>query len=281
MKFQTEHYKNLIFNKLQEIESSARSKFEENRKIVGTAFVIIDDLLPADEAKKISQSFDSNNPAWREMNSFREKKLTTKKYNEFASVLGEITFAFQDPKIIEAVGKITKLENQVGDPGLYAGGLSMMRVGDFLDPHIDNSHDQERKLYRRLNLLYYVTPEWKEEDGGHLELWDNNVKKNVTIESKFNRLVLMETHNLSWHSVSPVKKAGGHRKCVSNYYFSEVSPLGYDYFHVTSFNGRPEQTWKRAFCKVDNFLRMSLRAVKSSGFGKKDLYGNKEINSGS
>jgi hypothetical protein len=32
-----------------------------------------------------------------------------------------------------------------------------MPNGDFLNPKIDNSHSGERKLYRTLNLLYYVT----------------------------------------------------------------------------------------------------------------------------
>lgn len=272
MKFQTERYKALILERLREIKSSARQQFAENRKNVGIRFVAIDDLLPIDEAEKIHHAFDRSNPAWREMDSFREKKLTTKQYNEFDSILGEITFAFQEPEIIRLVEEITQVPDQIGDPGLYAGGLSMMRPGDFLDPHIDNSHDQNRELYRRLNLLYYVTPDWKREDGGHLELWDKLVKENVTIESRFNRLVLMETNNLSWHSVSPVKKSGGLRKCVSNYYFSKESPLGGDYFHVTSFNGRPGQHWKRSFCKIDNFLRSSLRNIKPTGFSKKDIY---------
>ena len=85
----------------------------------------------------------------------------------------------------------------------------------------------------------------------------------------------METNNLSWHSVSPVKRKDGLRKCVSNYYFSKESPLSYEYFHVTSFNGRPEQKIKRVLCKVDNFLRSSVRNIKPSGFAKKDLFETK------
>ena len=36
-----------------------------------------------------------------------------------------------------------------------------MTEGDFLNPHIDNSHDAKRERYRRLNLLYYVSPGWE------------------------------------------------------------------------------------------------------------------------
>lgn len=278
MAFETSHFKAKIFAKISEVQSQASAEFKANRTVVGTSFVAIDDFLDPKSAEKIQVAFDPSNSGWREMNSFRERKLTTKQYDRFSSILGEITFAFQDPEVVKAFEAITGIKNQVGDPGLYAGGLSMMRTGDFLDPHIDNSHDQDRKNYRRLNLLYYVTPDWKLEDGGHLELWNEDVTKSVTIESKFNRLVLMETHHLSWHSVSPVRKPNGLRKCVSNYYFSKESPLGYDYFHITAFSARPEQPVKRLVCKVDNFLRTSIRKLKPGGLGKRDLYQNDQTN---
>ena len=144
---------------------------------------------------------------------------------------------------------IKKLRNKyiwrhIPDSRLYAGGITMMTRGDFLNPHIDNSHDGERKLYRMLSLLYYVTPDWKPEYGGSLELWDDAVKKAVVIPSLFNRLVIMETNRHSWHSVNPVR-SDGWRCCVSNYYFSEHSPDGSDYFHVISFSARPDQTFRR------------------------------------
>ena len=43
----------------------------------------------------------------------------------------------------------------------------------FLNPHIDNSHDGDIRLYRALNLLYYVFPSWQRSNGGNLELWDS------------------------------------------------------------------------------------------------------------
>lgn len=107
------------------------------------------------------------------------------------------------------------------DPKLYAGGLSMMFSGDFLNPHIDNSHDGDRHRYRRLNLLYYVSPGWNLRNGGNLELWDEARIKPKTLVALENRLVVMETNKISWHSVSKVE-IDRPRCCVSNYYFSEV-----------------------------------------------------------
>lgn len=270
--FETKRFAELILNRLKSDFDNIKNEYHKNRQNFGIGYVAIDNLLPENDVQKISNAFDPQNSHWREMNSFRERKLTTKQYQQFDKTLGEITFAFQDKTVVDLISEITGIKKQVPDSQLYAGGLSMMRTDDFLDPHIDNSHDQSRKYYRRLNLLYYVTPDWKLEDGGHLELWDVNVNKPVTIESRYNRLVLMETHKLSWHSVSQVKKPNSFRKCVSNYYFSEESPNGGTYYHVTSFMARPNQPLKRLFCHVDNAARMLVRKMKPSGIGQVDVY---------
>lgn len=261
-----------ITSKLNELSPIAESEYKKNKSQYGIGFCFIDGLLPVEMALEIYRCLEPSHSAWRKMDSFRESKLTSKQFDQFAPLLKEVTFAFQDRRVIDCVEKITGIANQLPDSQLYAGGLSLMLKNDFLDPHIDNSHDQEQKSYRRLNLLYYVTPEWRPEYGGNLELWDKGVKHSVTIESAFNRLVLMETHRTSWHSVSTVVAEGKYRCCVSNYYFSKESPTGETYHHVTSFMARPNQPWKRIFCKLDNRIRQTLRSIKPDGFGRKDLY---------
>ena len=135
----------------------------------------------------------------------------------------------------------------------------------FLNPHIDNSHDKFRQRYRVLNLLYYVSPEWELANGGNLELWPDGPKgKPVTAVSKFNRLVVMITHKNSWHSVSE-NRSTKDRCCVSNYYFSKQPIGGIDYFHVTSFRGRPEQPLRDLVLHGDAWMRMALRKLFPQG----------------
>jgi hypothetical protein len=143
----------------------------------------------------------------------------------------------------------------------------MMFNGDFLNPHIDNSHDGTRTLYRRLNLLYYVSPDWVLDNGGNFELWDSSVTKQKTVLAKFNRLLVMETNKLSWHSVSKVA-IDRPRCCVSTYVFSLESPDKTDYFHVTSFLGRPEEPTRRVLGRIDNTLRQAAAVVLNTGRGR-------------
>lgn len=235
-----------------------------------TRHVAIDDLLPPDIARDFYPCFPAGEQM-RRLSSFRERKYTFKQLDQVPTQLKDITLAIQSPEVVGAVERITRIPRQVPDARLYAGGITLMAKGDFLNPHIDNSHDSDRRLYRTLNLLYYVTPDWRAEYGGSLELWDQAVRNPTVIPSRFNRLVIMETNPRSWHSVNPVRHEG-RRCCVSNYYFSQQSPEGRDYFHVTSFSARPEQKIRRWIAAADNLARMGIRRIFRKGIGKKDLY---------
>jgi Rps23 Pro-64 3,4-dihydroxylase Tpa1-like proline 4-hydroxylase len=260
----------LIVNRLEAAKTDLRDYFSRSIDDVGVRYCVLDDLLPTDIVQRIHAAFPHVEDM-RLMDSFRERKYTSKNFDKFAPLMGDITFAVQDPRVVRIVEEITGIKGQIPDSSLYAGGLSLMARGHFLGPHIDNSHEASRKYYRTLNLLYYVTPDWTLENGGNLELWDSSVRNNVTILSRFNRLVIMETNPWSWHSVNPIQ-TDQLRCCVSNYYFSPASPTGVEYFNVTSFSARPEQKALRAFTWADNKLRQIVRLVVPNGLGRKDHY---------
>jgi Rps23 Pro-64 3,4-dihydroxylase Tpa1-like proline 4-hydroxylase len=226
--------------------------------------VVIDDLLPTAQALRIRAAFPPGE-AMSIKKSLRELKYVAAQMNSYDPLLEEAVFAFQDPRVVDLIGQITGLRAPEPDSLLYAGGVSMMARGHFLNPHIDNSHDKFRRRYRVLNLLYYCSPDWRLEKGGHLELWPDGVKgRQITIESRFNRLALMITNTTSWHSVSPVRTDGG-RCCVSNYYFSTEPAEDRDYFHVTSFRGRPEQPLRDLLLRADIAVRMGIRRLFPKG----------------
>jgi Rps23 Pro-64 3,4-dihydroxylase Tpa1-like proline 4-hydroxylase len=253
-----------------------REEFDRPREIK-TRHAAIDDLLPESVAVEIREAFPDTR-GMRLLDSFRERKYTSKSLDKFSPILAEITMAFQQRNVLEAVAAITGTRDAVGDPLLYAGGISAMKKGHFLNPHIDNSHDYEQKNYRVLNLLYYCSPDWKPEFGGNLELWDESVTTPIEIPSLFNRLVLMETNERSWHSVNEVK-VDSLRCCVSNYYFSPHSPNGYETTHVTFFQGRPEQKLRRVVSTADGIVRSAVRKVVKGGLAKKDVYEHDGSNS--
>jgi Rps23 Pro-64 3,4-dihydroxylase Tpa1-like proline 4-hydroxylase len=256
----------LIIGKLREQGANIASQWE-NPEGTHTRHFYVDDLLPQDVAMEIYESFPRNGENFFDRASFREHKKTLTDLSSCVPILGAITYALQDPALIELVGSVAGLTQLVPDPTLYAAGLSMMFKDDFLNPHIDNSHNGDRSLYRRLNFLYYVSPDWKIDNGGNFEMWDSSVTKQKTVLAKFNRLLVMETNKTSWHSVSKVT-AENPRCCVSTYVFSEKSPDNTDYFHVTSFLGRPEEPGRRVLGRIDNTLRQTAAVLLNVGRGR-------------
>ena len=255
-----------IYQRLDDARVEIISQWN-NPKGTSTRHFFLDNLLPKSDVEEIYSAFPKNSYGFFDRDSFREKKRTSANLSEYDPILSDITYAFQDLRIVNKVSKLCSMKSIDPDPKLYAGGLSMMFQDDFLNPHIDNSHDGERKKYRRLNLLYYVSPNWTLENGGNFELWDESRTTPTTIVSRQNRLVVMETCKTSWHSVSKVCTSTP-RCCVSNYFFSEISPDGKDYFHVTSFLGRPEQPIRRIVGYLDNGLRNFISRSFKIGRGK-------------
>ncbi|WP_370227248.1 2OG-Fe(II) oxygenase [Mesoflavibacter sp.] len=262
---ETSEIANLIFNKIHSSKEELKRLYDGSKDEIG--FFFIDDLLPEDLALKLNDIFPKEEDM-RCLKSLREYKFISAQMNKHTSLLEKVLYAFQDERIISEISKITDIKNLYADPCLYAGGLSMMRKDNFLKPHLDNSHDANRARWRVLNLLYYVSPDWKLENGGNLEIWPNGTGgKQITIESKFNRLAVMATHDHSWHSVSKVV-VNKSRKCISNYYFSDYPLKDNDKFHVTTFRGRPNEFITNLILKSDSKLRMLVRRIFKNGIRK-------------
>lgn len=248
-----------ILERLQICQDQLHHEFHLPNRI---SSCYVDDLLDPENTQVIYQAFPSKS-AMLPLQDLREQKYVTMQMDQVQPIIEAIVYAFQDLRIVSLISDITGLPHLTPDAELYAGGISLMDEGCYLNPHLDNSHDRDRSRYRVLNLLFYVTPAWPENAGGNLELWDQGLKGPCrTIHSKFNRLVIMVTDRTSWHSVSLVRHAGK-RCCINNYYFSPQSPSAKAYSHVTSFRGRPEEKLNDVVLRTDTLLRnLAPRSLK-------------------
>ena len=269
--------KDLIFMICQKLESSSGLIREQWSipKGTETRHAVIDNLLDPSICHEVYNAFPLGTKNLYRMKSFRERKHTTSNLSHQKKILSNLTYAFQDKKVVNLIGSIVGFKKIVPDPTLYAGGISLMFKGDFLNPHIDNSHDKHKVNYRRLNILFYVSPNWNTKNGGNFELWNKSITKPKTIPCFFNRLIIMETNKTSWHSVSPVK-VDTPRCCISIYYYSKESPHSFEYFHVTSFVGRPNEKIKGGLSIVDNTLRNAFsslfRVVRKRSLSNKKIF---------
>lgn len=108
--------------------------------------------------------------------------------------------------------QMTGIVGLLPDPHLVGAGYSIIRNGKELGCHYDFNWNDRIRLHRKLTSLLYITPEWKEEWGGHIQYYDNNVDINPdanlieSIAPKFNRFVINENiKHGPYHRVSEVK----------------------------------------------------------------------------
>lgn len=241
----------LIVNQLKENKDILKQQFNTKHSIKVARFFTLDNLLPTEIAKTIYAHFPKPN----QMNLIKMQGKIKLKYShlkDVSPILQNINAAIQDPSVVTMVEEITGIQHQIPDPSRFAGGISTLTKGYYLNPHLDNSHDVDRKHYRTVNVLYYVSPDWCLENGGNYELWDKAIENRIVVPSLFNRLLVMETNRTSWHAVNPVL-CDAPRCCVFNYFFSKQSPEHEDYFfNKSSFRARPEQKIGRALEYIKN-----------------------------
>ena len=92
--------------------------------------------------------------------------------------------------------------------------------GDFLNVHQDFNWHFQLQLHRRVNALLYLTPDWKEEYGGNLELW-NDTKKVKEVAPHFNRLIIFATPGANHGQPQPMNVPPGiQRRVFSAFYYT-------------------------------------------------------------
>jgi hypothetical protein len=87
----------------------------------------------------------------------------------------------------------------------------------FVKPSIENRKLMPSAL--QVNLIVYMNPNWKEEWGGHLNLWegtlDGMTRPAARIAPHFNTAALFRTSDNSWHGMpDPVRLRSVRSHCT-------------------------------------------------------------------
>jgi Rps23 Pro-64 3,4-dihydroxylase Tpa1-like proline 4-hydroxylase len=191
--------------------------------------IALDGLFDGEALDAVLREFPSREQMkWREFDSTTERKLgyfhetstISKTVRDFLSEMN----SFEMLLWLEA---LTGIEGLIPDPYFGGGGLHQIEPGGFLKIHADFNVHPKLKLDRRLNMLIYLNRNWRDEYGGHLELWDRDMsacrKKILPI---FNRTVIFSTTDTSFHGHPHPLTApeGMSRKSVSLYYYTAGRP---------------------------------------------------------
>ena len=100
--------------------------------------------------------------------------------------------------------------------------MNLYAPGAELKKHADFNFNDGIKMYRCLNLLYYVS-DWKEGDGGCLQLYHPETGSALEVLPKQNRVVIFPTNLGTPHGVSKTSP-GFFRKSLGIYYYTRDLP---------------------------------------------------------
>lgn len=219
--------------KLKKIAKNIETKIERakiNKAFFKSPFehIIIDNLLDEKLAKKISSSFPKiNKKNWEFSNTKDiEIKYRTNWQSEFdiPENIIDVIRIFNSSIILKSISRKIGIKKILPDPYFTGGGLNVTKKGGLLDVHVDGNYHDATGLNRRLNLLVYFCKNWKKEYGGELCFYDKHGKKMVKkIEPIFNRMVVFNTHDYSYHGLPDKVNFPDNdpRKSIILYYYTK------------------------------------------------------------
>jgi hypothetical protein len=134
----------------------------------------------------------------------------------FARIIEQLS----EPRALRALETITGIRALLPDPYLVGGGLHMSGPGGSLAPHTDFHNHRSLDLYRRVNILLYLNPEWDESFGGNLELEGDDPSERVVVTPTWGRLAMFATDDRSVHGFPMPVGEGHHRRSIALYYYT-------------------------------------------------------------
>ena len=153
-------------------------------------------------------------------------------------------YALNSDTFLTVLSAITGITNLISDMNFEGGGLHNTTRGGHLEIHADFNKHSLNGLDRRINVLLYLNKQWREEYGGHLELWDRDMTRcHSRLLPVFNRCVIFGTTDYTYHGhPHPLTcPEGTSRKSIALYYFSKGRPAHeVSGTHTTLFQTRPK-----------------------------------------
>lgn len=196
--------------------------------------VAIDGFFSAELAARLAASF----PPFDERLAINENgEVGAKAVHEKVTALGpdwrELDELVQSAEFRALISRITGVPDLQYDPHYFGGGTHENLHGQGLDAHVDFNLHPITRQHRRLNLIVYLTPEWRDEWGGSIQLHKDPYlpperDEIVTITPAFNRCVIFETNEYSWHGFPridlPPDKRHLSRRSFALYYYTDSRP---------------------------------------------------------
>ena len=244
--------------RMSDLANSARTSYRQAKPF---PHIVIDDFFDPALLERVLAEFPKPDAIrWQRFDNVHEIKLASATEASFGPVTRLLLYHLNSITFLEFLSEVTGIDNLIPDPNFEGGGLHQIVRGGKLGVHADFNRHRRYGLDRRLNLLLYLNKNWREDYGGHLQLWDRNMSRcEAKILPIFNRLMVFGTTDFTYHGhPDPLEcPEGMTRKSLALYYFSNGRPAEErSGEHSTQFRARRADEFKITFAKrIRNFAR--------------------------
>jgi len=157
-----------------------------------------------------------------------QKKLAGNGEELFGPKTKNLMHFLNSEPFLNFVKELTNIDETLfGDPYFSGAGLHETKKGGLLKVHADFNKHPINGLDRRVNIIVYLNKDWKDEYGGHFELWDEDLNGCVDkVAPNFNTIAMFSTTSVSYHGLpNPLTcPEDRSRKSLALYYYSYGRP---------------------------------------------------------
>lgn len=233
-----------------------------------TRFFVVDEFLMPAFAREVAAAFPSFGAARGQGKEFarvnEDVKVQVTDASRFPEPIRLLHEALASPAFLDTISRVTGIADLRADPELTGGGMHIMGPSGYLGVHVDFNFLRARELFRRLNIIVYLTPDWRDEWQGCFELWDPEVKRRVeAFAPAFNRCMVFNTTQQSFHGVSAIRcPEPVTRNSFAAFYYTEAPPADWNgRHHSTIYRARPDEWSKRFFSMPLDAARRNANAA--------------------
>jgi 2OG-Fe(II) oxygenase superfamily len=187
----------------------------------------IDNLFNSEQLTTVLNEMSQTRKSdWVHHNTQYLEKLGLKSAAALGPAGFQLVALLHSAPFLYLLSEITGIWNLLPDPYMHGAGYSIIPPKGKFDVHIDSNADITSGLIRRLALIIYLNHDWSPEYGGQLELWNKDAtRKEVEIEPIFNRTLLMEISETTYHGINPVVEPSGRSRYSFMIYYNTAGRI--------------------------------------------------------
>ena len=202
--------------------------------------IVIRDFITVSPEDVLPALPSPDHPSWHQhADAYEAEKRTFNDVSLMAEPLAAMMRELNSPPFLRFLERVTGITGLLTDPYLYGAGLHASGPGGVSAPHTDNHIHERLEIFRRVNALVYLNPDWEDSCGGCLELYDprDRLKIRRTVVPSWGTCLIFQSDESSVHGFPQPIVVGRTRFALTAIYYTS--------FDATRFSGSSMTIWRQ------------------------------------